>query len=140
MDKKAADEATKGNRYKVPTRLVHWPKMLVHEGIFECVEDASAVYLSFLPMSLFLRKNYRRPAHLPGPSSLCKLPDVRIIRRGDEPFRSQGSDLYFPQSSLRTFNTCAIVSNAGSMHKSQLGAEIGKILHTFTTTGRMSHL
>ncbi|XP_022669785.1 beta-galactoside alpha-2,6-sialyltransferase 2-like isoform X2 [Varroa destructor] len=89
LDKNAADEATKGNRYRVP-----------------------------------IRKNSLRPAHLPGPSALCKLPEVKVFRRGDEPFRAQGSDLYFPLTTPQAFNTCAIVSSAGSILKSHLGREI----------------
>lgn len=76
------------------------------------------------------RKNSLRPAHLPGPSALCKLPEVKVFRRGDEPFRAQGSDLYFPLTTPQAFNTCAIVSSAGSILKSHLGREIGKDLST----------
>lgn len=73
------------------------------------------------------RVNRRRPKFLLGPKGICNVPDVKLFRRGDEPFRSQGSDLYFPQSNLPTYNSCAIVCSAGSMLKSNLGVEIGEL-------------
>ncbi|XP_069941360.1 beta-galactoside alpha-2,6-sialyltransferase 1 [Cherax quadricarinatus] len=48
----------------------------------------------------------------------------RSLRDGDEPFTSQGLAKHFPSSGLlegRYFNTCAVVSNAGSMKGSKMG-------------------
>nr|CAD7458498.1 unnamed protein product [Timema tahoe] len=54
--------------------------------------------------------------------------DMRTLSKEDEPFRSLGLAESFPDAPLfderRCYNTCAIVSNAGSLYKSGLGAFI----------------
>lgn len=63
---------------------------------------------------------------------LCQLKDrtsVKMLEQTSEPFASLGLGEYFPKFKLEEthqFNSCAIVSSAGSMYKSKLGPEIGK--------------
>ncbi|XP_042884233.1 beta-galactoside alpha-2,6-sialyltransferase 2-like [Penaeus japonicus] len=58
--------------------------------------------------------------------ALCGLREamVRSLRDGDEPFTSQGVAKHFPSTGLlegRYFNSCAVVSSAGSLKGSKLG-------------------
>ncbi|XP_066974966.1 beta-galactoside alpha-2,6-sialyltransferase 1 [Macrobrachium rosenbergii] len=62
---------------------------------------------------------------------LCELKgtEVRSLRDGDEPFTSQGVAKHFPSTNLlegRHFNTCVVVSSAGSLRGSRLGNFIGE--------------
>ncbi|KAF2368509.1 Glycosyl transferase family 29 [Trinorchestia longiramus] len=53
--------------------------------------------------------------------------EVRALRDGDEPFTSEGVAKYFPSTDIlegRHFNTCVVVSSAGSLRGSGLGSFI----------------
>ncbi|RXG71699.1 Beta-galactoside alpha-2,6-sialyltransferase 2 [Armadillidium vulgare] len=57
---------------------------------------------------------------------LCALQkaNVRTLRDGDEPFTTEGMAKYFPHDEVlegNQFNTCAVVSSAGSLKDSNLG-------------------
>ena len=61
---------------------------------------------------------------------LCALKnvEVRALRDGDEPWTSEGVSKYFPHLGLLEgtyFNSCVVVSSAGSLKGSKLGKFIG---------------
>lgn len=74
-------------------------------------------------------KNKHRP--------ICQLIDakVRVLRKKDKPFDSNGFSKLFPKVKLfgkkgsMPYKSCAIISSAGSLAKSGLGHFIGKFFH-----------
>lgn len=54
---------------------------------------------------------------------------LRTLGRGDEPFKTTGMGKFFPEFQFlesERYNSCAVVTNAGSLVGSKLGSEIGK--------------
>uniref|UniRef100_A0A0N7ZCA1 Beta-galactoside alpha-2,6-sialyltransferase 1 n=1 Tax=Scylla olivacea TaxID=85551 RepID=A0A0N7ZCA1_SCYOL len=75
---------------------------------------------------LYKGRRRRGPGPITGHELLCALREagVRTLRDGDEPFTSQGVSKHFPSTGLlegRHFNTCVVVSSAGSNKGSHLG-------------------
>lgn len=76
-------------------------------------------------------RGHRLRKSLSREEALCGLREamVRSLRDGDEPFTSQGVAKHFPSTGLlegRYFNSCAVVSSAGSLKGSKLGNFIGE--------------
>lgn len=70
---------------------------------------------------------------------LCELKDVvvRSVLKNDSPFDVLDIGKFFPRKGLfekKHFNSCAIISSAGSLKNSSLGTLIGKFVLTFLQT------
>jgi hypothetical protein len=59
-----------------------------------------------------------------------KVGTIRTINGLDEPFKGQGLRELFPKAPIFTakYNTCAIVTNAGSLFGSGLGSFVGELV------------
>ncbi|XP_075535849.1 uncharacterized protein LOC142571407 isoform X3 [Dermacentor variabilis] len=76
-----------------------------------------------------LRPSRRKPARFAPPDRLlarAKALRMRMLTRDTEPFKRMGYSQYFPPTDFYAsqFNSCALVSSAGSMLGSKLGPEI----------------
>ncbi|XP_065294727.1 beta-galactoside alpha-2,6-sialyltransferase 2-like [Dermacentor albipictus] len=76
-----------------------------------------------------LRPSRRKPARFAPPDQLlarARALRMRMLTRDTEPFKRMGYSQYFPPADFYAsqFNSCALVSSAGSMLGSKLGPEI----------------
>jgi hypothetical protein len=65
-----------------------------------------------------------------------KVGSIRTVSALDEPFTAQGLRELFPKTPIFTekYNTCAIVTNAGSLSGSRLGTFIGELCSILQST------